>query len=64
MLRPSFPRWYMEGQVPEQLPDNDVIAIVSESWKVGHIIDWLSEGCYWSGRITKLLNEDMVEVCI
>ena len=64
MLRPSFPHWYMKGQVPEQFPDNDVIAIVSESWKVGHMIDWLAEGCYWSGKITKLLNEDMVEVCI
>jgi hypothetical protein len=64
MLRPSFPQWYLRDQVPQQLPDNDVIAIVYESWKVGDMVDWLSEGCYWSARITKLLNKDMVKVSI
>ncbi|KAL6594579.1 hypothetical protein ACP70R_048317 [Stipagrostis hirtigluma subsp. patula] len=62
MIRPSFPQWYWEDQVPEQFPNSDVIAIVYEAWKVGDLVDWSSEDCYWSGKITKLLDEDTVEV--
>lgn len=64
MIRPSFPQWYYGNEVPEQFSDSDVTAIVDESWKVGDLVDWLNEGCYWSGTITKLLNKDMVEVSI
>ncbi|GJM94545.1 hypothetical protein PR202_ga11200 [Eleusine coracana subsp. coracana] len=62
MIRPPFPQWHWKDQVPEQLPNNDVIGIVNETWKIGDMVDWLSEGCYWSGRITKLPTENMVEV--
>ncbi|KAL6865335.1 hypothetical protein ACP4OV_016486 [Aristida adscensionis] len=62
MIRPSFPKWYWGSQVPELFPSSDVIAAVDESWKVGDLVDWLSEDCYWSAKITKLLNEGMVEV--
>ncbi|XP_062179281.1 uncharacterized protein LOC133883901 [Phragmites australis] len=62
MIRPSFPQWYWRDQVPGQFPNSDVIATVYETWKVGDLVDWLSEGCYWSGTITKLLNEDTVKV--
>ncbi|OEL23916.1 hypothetical protein BAE44_0015065 [Dichanthelium oligosanthes] len=62
MIRPSFPQWYFGHEIPEQFPNSDVTAIVDETWKVGDLVDWLTEGCYWSGTITKLLNDDMVEV--
>jgi len=62
MIRPSFPKWYFVHEVPEQLPNSDVTAIVDETWKIGDLVDWLTEGCYWSATITKLLNEDLVEV--
>ncbi|KAG0516867.1 hypothetical protein BDA96_09G039400 [Sorghum bicolor] len=62
MIRPSFPKWYFVHEVPEQLPNSDVTAIVDETWKIGDLVDWLKEGCYWSATITKLLNEDLVEV--
>ncbi|KAL6865334.1 hypothetical protein ACP4OV_016485 [Aristida adscensionis] len=62
MIRPSFPLWYWADQVPEESPNQDVIAIVDGTWKVGDLVDWFSEGCYWSGKITKIPNADMVEV--
>ncbi|CAD6272999.1 unnamed protein product [Miscanthus lutarioriparius] len=62
MIRPSFPKWYFVHEVPEQLPNSDVTAIVDETWQIGDLVDWLNEGCYWSATITKLLNEDLVEV--
>ncbi|CAN6326638.1 unnamed protein product [Urochloa humidicola] len=62
MIRPSFPQWYYGHEAPEQVTDNDVTAIVDEAWKVGDLVDWFNEGCYWSGTITKLLDEDMMEV--
>ncbi|PUZ63949.1 hypothetical protein GQ55_3G106700 [Panicum hallii var. hallii] len=62
MIRPSFPQWCYGHEVPEQFPNSDVTAVVDEACKVGDLVDWLNEGCYWSGTITKLLDEDRVEV--
>lgn len=64
MIRPSFPKWYCVPEVPEQFLNIDITAIVDETWKVGDLVDWLNGGCYWSGTITKLLNEDLIEVRI
>uniref|UniRef100_A0A804ULR1 Agenet domain-containing protein n=1 Tax=Zea mays TaxID=4577 RepID=A0A804ULR1_MAIZE len=36
--------------------------IVDETWQIGDRVDWLKEGCYWSGTITKIINEDLVEI--
>ncbi|WVZ96190.1 hypothetical protein U9M48_041859 [Paspalum notatum var. saurae] len=62
MIRPSFPQWYYGHEVPEQLPVSDVTAIVDETWKVGDLVDWFKQGCFWSGKITKLLNKDMIKI--
>ncbi|PWZ44430.1 hypothetical protein Zm00014a_020150 [Zea mays] len=62
MIRPSFPKWYFVHEVPEQFPNSDVTAIVDETWQIGDRVDWLKEGCYWSGTITKIINEDLVEI--
>eukprot|EP00267_Zea_mays_P033014 XP_008667113.1 uncharacterized protein LOC100192874 isoform X2 [Zea mays] len=61
MIRPSFPQWYY-GHEPDQLPVSDVTAVVDEAWKIGDMVDWLKDGCYWSGTITKLLKKDMVKI--
>ncbi|PWZ04398.1 hypothetical protein Zm00014a_010660 [Zea mays] len=64
MIRPSFPKWYFVHEVPEQFPNSDVTAIVDETWQIGDRVDWLKEGCYWSGTITKIINEDLVEIFV
>nr|TKW08605.1 hypothetical protein SEVIR_6G034700v2 [Setaria viridis] len=43
-------------------PQCDGTAIVNEAWKVGDLVDWFTEGCYWFRTITNLLDEDMFEV--
>ncbi|KAL5202639.1 hypothetical protein ABZP36_013591 [Zizania latifolia] len=62
LLRPPFPQLYQRDQVPEHFQKSNVVACVCDTWKVGDLIDWLSEDCYWTGKITKLLSEDKVEV--
>lgn len=61
MIRPPFPPFYKKSQLPEPLP-NKLVSVVHDSWKVGDLVDWWYEGCYWSGKITRLLGDDNVEV--
>lgn len=62
MLRPCFPPHYSESQMVNLHNISGVIAIVVDEWKVGDLVDWWYEGCYWSGRITRLLGSDKVQV--
>lgn len=64
MLRPSYPELYWGDQVPEQFPKSNVIVSVCDTPKVGDLVEWLSEGSYWTAKVTKLLSEDMVKVNI
>ncbi|KAF5186951.1 Agenet-like domain-containing protein [Thalictrum thalictroides] len=62
MVRPSFPSIYCESQMQDPLAASDVIAVVDDAWKVGDLVDWWTDGCYWCGRITHLLGEDKVKI--
>ena len=62
MVRPTFPRWYLEHEKPDQLPEANVVAIVSTPWKVGDLIEWWYTDCYWTGKIIELLGDDKVKV--
>ncbi|KAF0919342.1 hypothetical protein E2562_029202 [Oryza meyeriana var. granulata] len=64
MVRPSFPQWYQENQTSECGLKTDVVAIVSDSWKVGDLIDWWYNDCYWTGKITELLGDDKVQIIL
>ncbi|XP_019702980.1 uncharacterized protein [Elaeis guineensis] len=62
MVRPTFPPIYRENQLPDSNLKADVVAIVNDTWKVGDLVDWWYDSCYWSGRITQLLGDDKVLV--
>lgn len=62
MLRPSFPPFYHQSQLPGSFPESDVVAIVHDTWKVGDLVDWSFDGCYWSGAITDVLEHGKVKV--
>ncbi|KAH7679560.1 Agenet domain plant type domain-containing protein [Dioscorea alata] len=62
MLRPSFPPCYHQSQLPGSFPESDVVAIVHDTWKVGDLVDWSFDGCYWSGAITDVLEHGKVKV--
>ncbi|KAF9605801.1 hypothetical protein IFM89_018528 [Coptis chinensis] len=63
MVRPSFPSFYRTSQMPDTSTISEEIAILDDVFKVGDLVDWWSDGCYWSGRITDILGEDKVMVC-
>ncbi|KAK1278639.1 hypothetical protein QJS04_geneDACA021337 [Acorus gramineus] len=62
MMRPSFPQFYYESEKSDFDDISDVIAIINDVWKVGDMVDWWSDHCYWSGKVTQLLGKDKVEV--
>lgn len=65
MLRPQYPPIYNEKQMPHAPSEfSEVTVIVDNSWKVGDLVDWWSDDCYWSGKITQLLGDDKAQVII
>nr|CAB3446347.1 unnamed protein product [Digitaria exilis] len=64
MLRPTFPQWYLEHEKPDELPKANVVAIVSNPWKVGDLIEWWYADCYWTGKIIELLGDDKVKIAL
>ncbi|KAF8388197.1 hypothetical protein HHK36_026863 [Tetracentron sinense] len=62
MVRPCFPPIYCKNQMPDISTISEVIAIVDNAWKVGDLVDWWTDNCYWSGRVTHLLGNDKVKI--
>ncbi|KAA8548770.1 hypothetical protein F0562_000454 [Nyssa sinensis] len=62
MVRPYYPPIYHEGQMPHVNANSEVAVIVDGGWKVGDLVDWWTDGCYWSGRVTQILGNDMVQI--
>lgn len=62
MVRPSFPPWYKESELLDHHSTSGMVAIVDDTWKVGDLVDWWYDNCYWTGRVTQLLGEEKVLV--
>lgn len=62
MVRPSFPPCFSESERPNSYPAADIVAIVEDDREVGDLVDWWCDGCFWSGRVTKILGIDKVQV--
>lgn len=62
MLRPSFPTIVRESEKHDI--NSEVIVIVDDAWKVGDLVDWFTDGCFWSGEVTKILGKDKVQVTL
>ncbi|XP_059446697.1 uncharacterized protein LOC132178268 [Corylus avellana] len=61
MVRPQFPPIFRESQMPDVNSILEVVVIVDNVWKVGDLVDWLMDSCYWSGRVTELLGDEKVK---
>nr|BAK01922.1 predicted protein [Hordeum vulgare subsp. vulgare] len=62
MLRPPFPQWCWENDISKLGLQMDVVAVVSNPWKVGDLIDWWYTDCFWTGKIVELLDDDKVKI--
>lgn len=61
-MRPPFPPIYRESQMPDVNTISEVAVIFKDAWRVGDLVDWFSDDCYWSGRVTKILKDGKVQV--
>ncbi|XP_031275034.1 uncharacterized protein LOC116142434 isoform X1 [Pistacia vera] len=62
MVRPHFPPVYRECQRPDLNTISEVVVIVRDVWKVGDLVDWWADNCYWSARITKILGDGKARI--
>ncbi|XP_021721792.1 uncharacterized protein LOC110689330 isoform X2 [Chenopodium quinoa] len=62
MLRPQFPAFYRESELPDVNVTSEVIVAVADVRRVGDLVDWLTDGCYWSGTITEIIDNDTVQI--
>lgn len=64
MVRPQFPTIHHESEKLDVNTITEVIVIVDDVWKVGDLVDWLTDGCYWSGKVTKILGNGKIQVIL
>nr|GEV43380.1 agenet-like domain-containing protein [Tanacetum cinerariifolium] len=64
MLRPQYPLLYDLYYKNEQPPVNsisEICVVIDDAWKVGDMVDWYKDDCYWSARVIKVLSNDKVQ---
>ncbi|KAF3785170.1 hypothetical protein EJ110_NYTH28759 [Nymphaea thermarum] len=64
MIRPCFPKSYLESEAPNLDNISEVVVVYRDTWKVGDHVDWWYEGCYWTAQITDLIGSDKVQVAL
>ncbi|CAH1427040.1 unnamed protein product [Lactuca virosa] len=62
MVRPPYPKMYLKNEMPPVNSITEVCVVIDGEWKVGDLIDWCKDDCYWSARIIKILSDDEVQI--
>ncbi|CAH1427037.1 unnamed protein product [Lactuca virosa] len=62
MVRPPYPKMYLKNEMPPVNSITEVCVVIDGEWKVGDLIDWCTDDCYWSARIIKILSDDEVQI--
>ncbi|XP_039056873.1 uncharacterized protein LOC120199986 [Hibiscus syriacus] len=62
MVRPCFPSVYREHQMPNVHIISDTVVIANDVWKVGDLVDWWTDNCFWTRRITEKFDDENVKV--
>ncbi|XP_038875673.1 uncharacterized protein LOC120068068 isoform X2 [Benincasa hispida] len=64
MVRPQFPQVYRENQLSDVSTNSEleVTVVVNDVWKVGDLVDWWKDNCYWSGKIIAILGDEEVKI--
>lgn len=64
MLRPHFPGYFHESDLPDLSTISEVIVAVADVWRVGDLVDWFFSGCFWSGTITDIIDDKRAKVLL
>ncbi|KAL0710356.1 hypothetical protein Bca4012_017334 [Brassica carinata] len=51
MVRPSYPPYYQEREVRKIEADQAPLVVVHSSWKVGDLVDWWKDDCFWCATV-------------
>ncbi|KAI5391260.1 uncharacterized protein LOC127105946 [Lathyrus oleraceus] len=62
MVRPRFPTIYRESEKLDVNAISEGVVIVDDAWKIGDLVEWFSDGCYWCGKVTELFGTDKVQI--
>ncbi|KAI3695638.1 hypothetical protein L1987_78637 [Smallanthus sonchifolius] len=59
MVRPQYPVLYHKNEMPPVISET---CVIYGTWKVGNMVDWFKDDCFWSARIVKELSDDKVQI--
>ncbi|CAH1427044.1 unnamed protein product [Lactuca virosa] len=62
MVRPQYPVMYQKSEMPAVNSVSEVCVTIDGKWKVGDLVDWHKDDCYWSVRVKRVLNHEKVEI--
>ncbi|XP_076927700.1 uncharacterized protein LOC143591356 [Bidens hawaiensis] len=62
MVRPPYPATYRKDNMPPANSLTDTCVVINGPWKVGNLVDWFSDDCYWTSTIIKVLSDDKVQI--
>ena len=66
MVRPIRPRQSHENEegCGGEEEEEEEVVVVHGLWKVGDLVDWWKDDCYWSGTVLEVREEvETVKVC-
>nr|GEW07111.1 hypothetical protein [Tanacetum cinerariifolium] len=55
---------YYDFEEDERPPVNslsEICVVIDDAWKVGDMVDWYKDDCYWAARVIKVLSNDKVQ---
>ncbi|KAF2535059.1 hypothetical protein F2Q68_00019976, partial [Brassica cretica] len=58
MVRPIRPRQSHENEEGCGGEEEEEVVVVHGLWKVGDLVDWWKDDCYWSGTVLEVREED------
>ncbi|KAJ4850618.1 hypothetical protein Tsubulata_038430 [Turnera subulata] len=62
MFRPHYPTIYRENELPDISTISKAVVALTDAWKVGDLVDWWCDGCYWSGTLVEALEDGKFKI--
>lgn len=64
MLRPQYPLVKLKNEVSDVSSISEATVVADGNWQAGDLVDWWANGCYWSGKLTKLIGNSEAELAL